>query len=102
MQSGPPSLQLRVQALNSRGFQRKGERMLQKAGGLFLRETEVSSTYFVQDIASTHSCQGKGGIAACDQDHMERGWEMIQDKGDRFVDLGRADHMIILQNQDPS
>src|SRR5260370_40763879 len=62
VQSGPPSFQLSVQTLNSRGFQREGERGMEKDRCLFLRETEVSSTDFVQVIASTKSCQGKRWI----------------------------------------
>src|SRR5260221_13983817 len=57
VQSGPPSFQLSVQTLNSRGFQRERERVMEKDGCLFLRETEVGSTYFVQIIAGTKSCQ---------------------------------------------
>src|SRR5260370_41541530 len=79
--------------------EREGERLLKKDRHLFLRETEVSSTYFIQLIAGTKSCQGKGGIAACYHDQMDIGWEMIKEKGDRFVDLRRGNDMVIFQNQ---
>ncbi len=72
---------------------------MEKDRCLFLRETEVSSTYFVQIITGTKSCQRKGGIAACDHDQMERGREMIKEKGDRFVDRVLGNEMVIFQNQ---
>jgi len=31
---------------------------------------------------------------------MESSWEMIKEKGERFLNLLRGDDMIILQNQD--
>lgn len=102
MQSGSPPFQLCMKLLNQRRIQREREGVMQEGRGFLLREAQVSSTHFNEGTSRTQAGQRERRITTRYHQEMERFWEVVEKKRERFVNQALGNHLIIFQHQHAS
>ena len=100
LQGGDPSLGTGFEHVDIGLGQGQFHRVVQVLGGLGCREAQVGRSDLEQIAVCPQRSERERRIGPGGDHQTELRWEVLEQERDRVVDLGRVDHVVVVEHQD--